>query len=380
MTDTTHDPLPATVRIGFFSRLRRFAPAIGFFGGFAWDAITLGRSITPLDLFILLGYYVGAAVILFLLGRQVRNQPEATAIAATPGNSRMARWLRGVYSVTGGRAAALNFALQFLIGGIFSALVVFYFLSSSNVAALFVVAALVALLVANEFQVERHKKLALSWTMFAIAGIMFFNFALPHLFRSISPFWFYLSTMVALLTVGLLRGVSAERWISLSPAAAAGVLLLALHFFNLIPPVPLVQKKMVIAHDVDKRNGGYTVSVERRGLTGRGWLSGPDIHLQPGGRLYCFTSVFLPSGIETTIRHRWQRLDAASGDWITVSTVPFRITGGRKGGYRGYSFKSNVSPGRWRVLTESESGAAVGVVRFRVLPATKPVRMKKLRL
>ena len=46
-----------------FDRIRRYAPAVFFVGGFIWDAVTLGRSIKPSDLFILLGYLTGAAVI-----------------------------------------------------------------------------------------------------------------------------------------------------------------------------------------------------------------------------------------------------------------------------------------------------------------------------
>lgn len=49
--------------------LRRYAPAVFFFGGFAWDALTLGRSIKSLDLFILLAYLVAAAAILVAMGR-----------------------------------------------------------------------------------------------------------------------------------------------------------------------------------------------------------------------------------------------------------------------------------------------------------------------
>jgi hypothetical protein len=320
--------------------VKRFLPAIGFFGGFAWDAVTLGRSITSLDLFLLLLYYAGAALILFLLGR----------------------------GITFRFSEYLNFVLQFFIGGIFSALVVFYFLSSSSVPGLVVVGLLVALLVGNEFLERRYSLLALSWTMFAVAGVMFFNFALPHLFRSISSYWFYLSTVLAIAAVALLRQLSKEKWVSLTPAMVAAGVLLLLHATNVIPPVPLVQKRMVVAHEVKRTADGYRLQVERPGLSRVRWLTGPDIHLQAGSnRLYCFTSVFVPPGIETTIRHRWDHLDEKSGEWKSWSTVSFPIRGGRSAGYRGYSYKSNLVPGRWRVVAESETGATIGVVRFRVV-------------
>src|SRR5215212_9340607 len=43
-----------------FDRVRRYAPAVFFLGGFAWDALTLGRTIKTIDLFILLAYLIGA--------------------------------------------------------------------------------------------------------------------------------------------------------------------------------------------------------------------------------------------------------------------------------------------------------------------------------
>ena len=49
-------------------RFKRAFPAVAFFGGFLWDAFTLGSRITSLDLFLLLGYLLGAAGILHLAG------------------------------------------------------------------------------------------------------------------------------------------------------------------------------------------------------------------------------------------------------------------------------------------------------------------------
>ena len=147
------------------NRLRKVLPAAAFLGGFFWDAVTLGRAIGTIDLVILVGYYLAAVVILVLIGRSVRF--------------RLSRYL--------------NYALQFLFGGIFSALVIFYFLSSSALPGFIFVSALLVLLVANEFLEKRYSQLTLSWTLFTACGIMLFNFVLPHAFRSINPAFFYFS-------------------------------------------------------------------------------------------------------------------------------------------------------------------------------------------
>jgi hypothetical protein len=368
---------------------RKYAPALFFIGGFVWDAVTLGRTITPIDLFILAAYLIGAAVIVVLIGR----------------------------GVTFRYSEYLNNVLQFFFGGIFSALFIFYFLSSGGLAGYLFVLGLAALLVGNEFLESRYSELTLSWTFFTLCALMFFNFALAHLFRSISTFWFYLGTLLAVLLVLVLRWLSyggrrsdrgpSERGqvysfqsaeggadaaqslaptenskpdpntASVVPSLGVAGLLLVLHVFNVIPPVPLVKKEMLIAHEVHHEGRAYVARVESAGW--RIWrTSSATYHRRDGEPVYCFTSVFVPNGIQTTIGHRWEHYDESAGAWRTMDRRSFAIEGGRHGGYRGYTYKQNVIPGLWRVTAESESGAAIGILDFTVTGG-KPSRLKTLR-
>jgi hypothetical protein len=135
---------------------------------------------------------------------------------------------------------------------------------------------------------------------------------------------------------------------------------------------------MLIAHDLRKSAGGYEGLVESPGW--RFWRSSsPVFHRAGGERVYCFTSVFVPNGIRTKVRHRWLLYDEDRGEWVTTSLIPFTIEGGRNTGYRGLTYKQNVVPGRWRIIAESESGAAVGITDLRIVSG-KASRMKKVRL
>jgi DUF2914 family protein len=332
------------------SPLRRYVPAAFFIGGFIWDAFTIGRSITPFDLFTLLAYLSGSAAILVALGRGVT--------------------FRG--------SDYLNAVLQFFFGNIFSALFIFYFLSSSSLSEYAIVLGLAALLLGNEFLESAYSELTLSWSFFTLSAIMFFNFALAHLFHSINTFWFYLGTLLALLLVLALRQTSRKETASIKPSIALAVVMLALHALNIIPPVPLVKKQMLVAHAMRKTSAGYLAQVESPGW--RFWrTSAPVFHRQGREKVYCFTSVFIPNGITTTIHHRWELYDEENGEWRTTGIVPFRIEGGRQTGYRGLTWKQNLVPGLWRVTAESESGAAIGMVEFRVEAGT-PARLKNVRL
>jgi len=332
------------------SRLRRYSPAVAFIGGFLWDAITLGNQIKPSDLFILLGYLAGAATILTMLGRRMQ--------------------FRG--------SQYLNWLLQFFFGGIFSALFIFYFLSSSDLPGYLVVLGLAALLIGNEFLESAYSELTLSWAFFTLSAIMFFNFALAHLFRSLSTFWFYIGTLIALLLALALRQLSRHDSASIKPSIGVAVLMIVLHVFNFIPPVPLVKKEMLVAHALRKVDGHYEGTIESAGW--RFWRSSAKVfHRDAGERIYCFTSVFAPNGITTTIRHRWLRYDTQRKAWVDYGAIPIRISGGRRGGYRALSFKSNASAGQWRVIAEAESGAAIGILDFEVVVGevakTKSVRL-----
>src|SRR5690606_9957513 len=67
------------------------------------------------------------------------------------------------------------------------------------------------------------------------------------------------------------------------------------------------------------------------------------------GPLYCFTAVFAPVALNTTVYHHWQyRAASARGrGFATSDRIPITISGGREAGYRGYTVKSRVIPGDW---------------------------------
>ncbi|MFZ1503187.1 MAG: DUF2914 domain-containing protein, partial [Nitrospira sp.] len=42
--------------------------------------------------------------------------------------------------------------------------------------------------------------------------------------------------------------------------------------------------------------------------------------------------------------------------------IALKISGGREGGYRAYTFKQGLDPGDWRVDVETEDGRVIGRV------------------
>jgi hypothetical protein len=78
-----------------------------------------------------------------------------------------------------------------------------------------------------------------------------------------------------------------------------------------------------------------------------------------------FFRIFSPTRFADQVLMRWYRKDGARG-WAPSDSIPINIVGGREEGFRGYGFKSNYEPGRWRVQVETTDGREIGRVYFRL--------------
>jgi hypothetical protein len=149
---------------------------------------------------------------------------------------------------------------------------------------------------------------------------------------------------------------------------AVTVIVVVFYFLNWIPPVPLSLRFGGIYHEVTKGEGGYHLTYEKVPWY-RPWQRSDDPYLGDGPA-YCFTAVFAPVDLTTTVYHRWQtRSFGAEGErrgYVTTDRIGFSIAGGRDDGYRGYTVKQQVAPGDWRVDVETADGRIIGRVAFRV--------------
>jgi len=76
--------------------------------------------------------------------------------------------------------------------------------------------------------------------------------------------------------------------------------------------------------------------------------------------------VFAPVHFTMKIVHSWQHYNGKRKRWVPVSVVSYPINGGRDGGYRGYTIKTNPGPGEWRVDISTGDGHLLGRIRFSV--------------
>lgn len=332
--------------------LKSLLPAIAFFGGFLWDALTIGRQINPSDLWFLAAYLLAAALILYWMGHR------SHAHASMSGMELLKHSIRPEWQKN-----APIFILQFLIGSLFSCLFIMYFKSANHFLALIWSIGLGFLLIANEYIDHHYHRFTLTWALFGLCAILVFNFLLPFILGSISPVWFYLSTLAGALVTHCLRkktpGCPGRAW----PVWVIAVSLSVAYLLDFIPPVPLVKRDMQIGLNLEKSNGDMLISVEKSPWYKPWRLLSNDLHVPSGARIYCVSVVFAPKGIRTVLYHRWEHYDDRQG-WQSSSRIGFDLSGGRQSGFRGYTYKQNIASGVWRVIVETQDGRTLSVYNF----------------
>lgn len=340
-----------------------FMPAVFFLSGVTYDTLTLTRIDRLQDNLLLLIYLLLLGVLIVLTGRLgIETAPDREVLTTL---SPFARWMlraRPYYPV----------ASQFLLGGLFSAYAIFYSRSATLTSTAIFFGLLVALLVGNEFLRDRLSSLRLLVSLYALVCFGFFTFFLPVVTG-------YMNTAIFLLGAGL-SGMVTFRVIQLiywnnperSKREAVGVtvpafaligLLVGFYFLNWIPPVPLSLKFGGIYHEVKKTGDQFELSFEKQWY--QVWERS-DSTFPADEPIYCFTAVFAPVDLNTTIYHHWYFRPNSDKPFTHADRIPVKISGGREGGYRAYTFKQRLDPGDWRVDVETEDGRIIGRVSVRV--------------
>jgi len=344
-----------------YTRYADIAPAVFFGGGVLWDVLTLRRIDHAVDNFILGAYLVllGGCIVLAAL-RMVQRLPARPFLATIE-----------PFSISG---------VQFFMGGLFSAYVVYFTRSASMTASAVFLVILIVVLVANEFLWRDSINLPLMLGLYFLATFCFFTFFLPILAGSMSHLLFVGGGLLSLALVGGLA-LLLDRWNVFESTAqlvrvfaVMGALFAVMNIAyvqNWIPPVPLSMQAGNVYHDVSVTPEGYELTYESPAWYQVWKRSSTPFAYAEGDRVYFFAAIFAPTSLETGVVHHWQR--RVPGDdnptWQTTDRIPYTVQGGRLQGYRGYTFKNNITPGDWRVDVRTDGGRILGRVHFEVVPA-----------
>jgi len=272
---------------------------------------------------------------------------------------------------------ACPLVIQFTFGALLSAAFVFYVFSGSLVFSWPFIALIVILMVTNDvlrkyYLWPRVQMGVYFFILFSVSAII-----LPYVSSTLSAWVFLLSGALSLLLIyGYIRVLA--RYIPtinfgirrfIKPIAIIFVIMNSLYFLNVIPPIPLSLKDSAVARHVNKGGDAYNLMVEEEPFLRR-LIPGETIHKRDGETVAVYTAIFAPGDLHTAIYHHWQHKE--DGKWVTKDKLSFGIFGGRKEGFRGYSIKTDVPPGKWRVDVETKRGQVLGRVHFRVEEGKTP--------
>lgn len=339
----------------WYKRYEKYAPLLAFIVGFLYDTLTLTRIDLWSDNLILLGYTLAAGALIAIIGRIEQGRMKV---------SWFARHLNWVASAT-----------HFFLGGLLSSYVVFYFKSAGVGKSLIFVALLVGLMLANEFFSHRLRNLKYLCAVYFFCCFAFLTFFLPVMTHVMNDAMFIASgglslgltgALIALIHPGHMRDHRREILSLARLPVGIFIALVFFYFLNWMPPVPLALKEGGIYRSVKRVGDKYEVTY-REPSWWQFWKHDErEFEYAPGDVVYCFAAVFAPTALSDRIVHEWQQKHA-DGDWVVRDRLGYPITGGRDGGYRGYTLKRRIAPGQWRVEVKTVGGRLLGRISFEVV-------------
>jgi mRNA-degrading endonuclease RelE of RelBE toxin-antitoxin system len=279
--------------------------------------------------------------------------------------------------------------LQYFFGGTLSTFLVFYFRSTDIYSTWPFFLILVLAFIANESFKRHYIRLSFQITLFFISIYSFFIFLIPIILHKIGPEVFIISGVASLVFIFVYTRIlmyfakhklKEEKRIIPISILSIFVLFNFLYFTNLIPPIPLSVKDSGVYHSIYKnKDSNYEVAYENNGWKSYFKLY-KDYKKIEGSPTYFYSAIFSPNNLNLTIIHEWQYLDKNSKKWVTDNTIKLNVLGGRDEGFRTYSMRSNLTPGKWRVKIKTMNGQTIGSSWFNIVAVdTEPILITEIK-
>jgi len=327
-----------------------------FVSGFLFDAVTLVRIDSILDLLIQAGYLLA---ITWILIQQVKVERGAWAPSA-----RISKVWR--YETD---------AIHFFYGGLLSAYVILYFKSASASRSVVFLLLIAILMLINEMPQVQKAGFKMRLGLHAFCIMSFLNYLIPVLVGRMGDWTFALAVILTgVITFYLIRYLirlmpeeGRQAWFSMAwPPALILVVIVALYSARWIPPVPLSLKYIGIYHDVQRDGPDYRLIYPKPPFY-LFWRKESNPFLaRPGDSIHCFVGIFAPRRFTHQMSMVWSVKPEGSSRYITSDRIPLPIYKDRDQNYRGVGAKSRFEPGKWRIEIQTEDGRSVGEADFKV--------------
>lgn len=322
-----------------------------FFFGFIFDSFTLGR-IDDLSNILVLGLYL---IILLTL----------THLKPLWGDRKNKFLLKlNEYSPE---------ISQFLMGSLLSAFTLFFFKSSSLSSSFFFMLFIVLILFLNELNFLGKFKVYFKDGVVQLCLTFYLILFVPTVIGRVHFLLFTLSLILSLLCAYIIdtKILKRIRFFDMRlTLIQLGLFsfLSSLYFFKLIPPVPLSVTYIGVFKDIKKIETPklhYLASTTKPWW--RFWEKGNQyFRWTQGEKVFVFAKIFAPRGFTETLTMEWSWLDK-NKEWQVSDRVPLDLRGGRGKGFRGYSYKQNLSPNLYRVRILTHEDHELGRISINII-------------
>ncbi len=354
--------------LNWVGRHERRLSSLVFIGGFVSDLLTFTLLNVSLvnKLFIV---YISLAILFSLIGHISLNK-------GREGVSKFVRFLQ----------VASPLIAQFFIGGLLSGFLIFYTKSSTVLFSWPFILLLVLVFIGNEVFSSYRTHLTFQTTLLYFSAYAYAIFAVPLVLNTLSTKTFLIATGVsvvglfvycfflAMLGWNRLREVIVQ---TLGFCALITSVVVIAYVGNVIPPIPLTLKEVGVYQSVTRTGEGYVLLGEKTAP----WYSlrARTVHTDTNASLSAYSAVFAPGEFSVSIAHEWQYYNPQTKTWERKALIAFPVSGGREEGYRGYSTKGALIPGKWRVLVKTINGQTLGDLSFTVIEGVPREEVTKIR-
>lgn len=265
----------------------------------------------------------------------------------------------------------LPYIQQFLFGALLSVSFIFYWFSGTLAASWLLIGIVSILMISNEVFRDYFQKPVFQVGVYYFILFSTFSLFAPFIFNSIESWVFVVGGVASLIAIYIYIAFAAKttdvfefgKYKMLTSVAGVFIFMNVLYFSNVIPPIPLSIRDAGVYHSITRSMGNYIVKAEKESIIDK-IIPGQTIHVKEGNSIYLFSSIFAPTDLNTSIVHEWQYKQ--NGEWVTHSSPSYSLVGGRDAGYRGFSFSTIFTEGKWRVNVKTQRGQVLGRVNFNV--------------
>ncbi|MDQ5957151.1 MAG: hypothetical protein QG614_126 [Patescibacteria group bacterium] len=272
----------------------------------------------------------------------------------------------------------LNFIISFISGSYASFVFVYYIRGGDLLINLPILSVILFFMFANEF-IKKKYRLLVELLTYSIITIFYFIFLIPVITRSLSDKEFYLSLLISFIFLYtylycIYQISKDDLRIKLHYFLAVPILFLGFCFyFKVLPAVPLSlhyssfygqveseivegEKYYIYDNPISRNLNIFKSYFLRRSAQATDLTNG----------LYFYSEIEAPIDFNFKITNTWQYYNPNSNSWSIVSEVSYSASGGRKGGYRGYSYINNLKPGKYKVLVLVNDSRYIGSASINV--------------